>query len=165
MKLMLNCFLLFLAFFTVFSCKYDHSIKPTFDDLSFNFQLLDTNGVATTSFKEGSDIVFEISLTNKKSDTMLYYGGLKCAQLSFKVYQNGSLIGHPHPDNWACETDLPAFQLIPYETKKSTIRWLERLENAPLLNGNYTAKFKGRIALNEPKDWKDINLKINFSVN
>jgi len=164
-KAVLTQSLFFVALLLSMSCEKDKSIEPTFDDLSFQLLLLDTNGVATTTFTEGSDIVFEISMTNNYNDTVFYYEGLKCASMKFKVYQNNVFVGHPHPDNWGCTDDLKLDKIEPKGIIQDHINWLERPENTPLLAGIYIAIFKTRLALKEPKNWKEIELELKFEVN
>lgn len=153
-----------ILFTTIVGCIDDKSVINTADNISFDLQLLDSTGNATTSFIQGSDIIFKVIMRNRSSNKILYYEGLKCAQMKFNVYKDNLLIGHPHPDSLGCTDDLQQSSIDPYEIKKADINWFARQENQPLPSGNYTATFKSSVSYNDPKSWLDIDLSVNFVV-
>lgn len=144
------------------SCKKDKEINAN-DVFLFQLRLSDTLGVERNSFGQGSDFTFEFKLTNKTNHKIFYYIE-GCPDMQFQVYIGDSLFGHPHPDNYNCADILAKATLNPYETISVSIRWLEGTQNNPLPIGNYNATFKSKIALNEPKNWEDIDMKTLFSI-
>jgi hypothetical protein len=153
----------------IFSCSCKKDKDTNVNDL-FNFQIrtLDSNGVETTNFQFGSNIVFEIDMINKTDNTINYYMGLQCAQLYFRVYKNDSLIGDPNNGHIACEDVLIEYNILPNESKKASISWFVGHPNQPLRKGNYFVEFKSEISLrNSSNNWEksDIEAKKNFTIN
>ena len=162
---------LLLTTLAISSCEQDESIEPAFKDLSYQFLLLDTNGVVTTSIVEGSDIVFHTEIENTSGDTMYLYF-LDCVINNFRVYQNDTLVGQPQPDNWACTDDLIITKLFPHEIIKVTVNWLQRPENVPLTANTYMAKHNFEVSFPVRKggfvkvgEVHKIELEKEFSVN
>jgi len=164
MKFIFNYFFILLPLFIISSCEKDKSLEPTFDDLSFQLLLLDTNGVVTSDFINGSDIVFQTAIENTLSDTIYFYF-MDCVINNYRVFQNDSLIGHPQPDNWFCTYELQITQLSPHEVLNVKINWLQRPENTPLPAGKYTAKHYFSIRFMGRGDSHNIELEKEFIVN
>ena len=155
---------LLLTTLAISSCDQDDPIKPSFNDVTFDLQLLDTNGSEAILFSTGSDVVFQITMSNNSHDTLLYYEGLKCATMKFEIYKDNVLVGHPHPNNWGCTEELEQMTLEPNGIINTQISWLENPLNKPFQSGNYSVLFKTRLALGKPIKWRDIEQKASFEV-
>ncbi len=158
-----NVFIL-LFIFSACGCSRDIGLIGIDNLLSFQLQTFNTSGAETNTFSQGSDIEFEIVMTNITNSPVSFYGGLKCAEMKFQVFRNDTLIGHPHLNVLSCPENLKLEYIQAGEQKKTRINWFNNALNQPLLVGNYVVVFSTEIAISEPKNWVQKEFRLNFSV-
>ena len=97
---MAQLLLLFLA-----ACEADHADKDgTITDFKVDFKLLNDKGEATSVFKYGEDIIFDLTITNQSNSSVEVstYRDAVTNENTFRVYtQNGQDMGRPWDEIWA----------------------------------------------------------------
>lgn len=182
MKKIMKNFLFFLLLTGVciglYSCSNDDDEKETvvvdldtvkdYDSISVDFRLINSEGVAVKAFKEGEQILFRLTVTNKLDKTLKVNLPVKIVgEDLFQIYSNGKPVDKPWDYSILSSGPLTHFwsahksyvyecpwQGLVYEPEKaidiirndeipsSGVTLLKKQDRKPLPVGNYYTEFK-----------------------
>jgi hypothetical protein len=179
MKNLINLLLLFL----LLGC---HKEKTPFP-IQIEYALLNSKGEKTNSFKQGEEIIFQLSMTNVSQETWYLpfdsqYGILGNKDL-FYVFKNKEGIGSPQKD--VSFLFKKALKFEPNSNKKFSIPWIvtdstkiyfpffydKQNPNKILLSGTYESKFNLSYSVTDreflpytPSESGNINYNLTFNI-
>lgn len=73
----------------------DMNTRQDYDSISVDFSLLNVEGQAVTTFKEGEQIIFRLTVTNTTEKVIYQSPKSIVGEDMFQVFSNGNIIGRP----------------------------------------------------------------------
>ncbi len=149
------------------SVELDTDLPQDYDGITVDFQLLNSNGIAVKSFREGENIIFTLSLTNRTSEEAIMPNVMKVlGENTFRIYsKDGRDMGLPWDYLSMSDAMMGAIRLPQGASRTFICSWLNDSEiekegfgkdtiRYPLPRGEYYTQYDLSISDNKKVIYK-----------